>query len=96
MNHTTHSCLQGRTAVIGAARRTVCTVLVAAALATGLSACAPLIVGGAVVGGVMAALVAVKREEAMAKEALEAAEEDMVLIVSRLKTRSTFLVYQEI
>ena len=50
----------------------------------------------ALVGGVMAALVAVKREEAMAKEALEAAEEDMVLIVSRLKTRSTFLVYQEI
>ena len=35
-------------------RRTVCTVLAAAALATGLSACAPLIVGGAVVGGVMA------------------------------------------
>ncbi|MFN9728295.1 BON domain-containing protein [Acidovorax sp.] len=54
MNHTTHSCLQGRTAVIGAARRTVCTVLAATALATGLSACAPLIVGGAVVGGVMA------------------------------------------
>lgn len=35
-------------------RRTVCTVLTAAALAAGLSACAPLIVGGAVVGGVMA------------------------------------------
>lgn len=35
-------------------RRTVCTVLAAAALAVGLSACAPLIVGGAVVGGVMA------------------------------------------
>ncbi|GDY38211.1 BON domain-containing protein [Acidovorax sp. NB1] len=35
-------------------RRTVCTVLAAAALAAGLSACAPLIVGGAVVGGVMA------------------------------------------
>ena len=35
-------------------RRTVCTVLAAAALVTGLSACAPLIVGGAVVGGVMA------------------------------------------
>ena len=31
-------------------RRTVCTVLAAAALATGLSAWAPLIVGGAVVG----------------------------------------------
>jgi osmotically-inducible protein OsmY len=54
MNHTTHSCLQGCTAVIGAARRAVCTVLAATALATGLSACAPLIVGGAVVGGVMA------------------------------------------
>ena len=35
-------------------RRTVCTVLAAAELAAGLSACAPLIVGGAVVGGVMA------------------------------------------
>jgi len=35
-------------------RRTVCTVLATAALAAGLSACAPLIVGGAVVGGVMA------------------------------------------
>ncbi|WP_462390956.1 BON domain-containing protein [Acidovorax sp. Q11] len=35
-------------------RRAVCTVLAAAALAAGLSACAPLIVGGAVVGGVMA------------------------------------------
>ena len=35
-------------------RRTVCTALAAAALAAGLSACAPLIVGGAVVGGVMA------------------------------------------
>lgn len=35
-------------------QRTVCTVLAAAALAAGLSACAPLIVGGAVVGGVMA------------------------------------------
>jgi len=35
-------------------RRTVCSVLAAAALAAGLSACAPLIVGGAVVGGVMA------------------------------------------
>lgn len=33
---------------------TLCTVLAAAALAAGLSACAPLIVGGAVVGGVMA------------------------------------------
>ena len=55
------------------------------------------LIGVGLVGGVMAALVAVKREEeAMAKEALEAAEEDMVLIVSRLKTRSTFLVYQEI
>jgi osmotically-inducible protein OsmY len=36
------------------ARRTVCTVLAAAALTAGLSACAPLIIGGAVVGGVMA------------------------------------------
>jgi len=35
-------------------QRTLCTVLAAAALAAGLSACAPLIVGGAVVGGVMA------------------------------------------
>lgn len=35
-------------------QRAVCTVLAAAALAAGLSACAPLIVGGAVVGGVMA------------------------------------------
>jgi osmotically-inducible protein OsmY len=35
-------------------QRTVCTALAAAALAAGLSACAPLIVGGAVVGGVMA------------------------------------------
>lgn len=35
-------------------QRTVCTVLSAAALAAALSACAPLIVGGAVVGGVMA------------------------------------------
>lgn len=34
--------------------RAVCTVLAATALAAGLSACAPLIVGGAVVGGVMA------------------------------------------
>ena len=34
--------------------RTVCTVLAASALAAGLSACAPLIIGGAVVGGVMA------------------------------------------
>ncbi|MFT4240643.1 MAG: BON domain-containing protein [Acidovorax sp.] len=34
--------------------RTVCAVLAAAALAAGLSACAPLVVGGAVVGGVMA------------------------------------------
>ena len=36
------------------ASRAVCTVLAAAALAGGLAACAPLIVGGAVVGGVMA------------------------------------------
>ena len=51
----------------------------------------------ALVGGVVAALVAVKREEeAMAIEALEVAAEDMVLIVSRPKTRSMFLVYQEI
>lgn len=35
-------------------RRVVGTALAAAALAAGLSACAPLIVGGAVVGGVMA------------------------------------------
>ena len=34
--------------------RTVCTVLAAGALAAGLSACAPLIIGGAVMGGVMA------------------------------------------
>jgi len=34
--------------------RTLCTALAAAALATGLSACAPLIVGGAVVGSMMA------------------------------------------
>ena len=55
------------------------------------------LIGVGLVGGVMAALVAVKREEeAMAIEALEVAAEDMVLIVSRLKTRSTFLVYQEI
>ena len=36
------------------AQRAFCTVLAATALAAGLSACAPLIVGGAVVGGVMA------------------------------------------
>ncbi|MBV7542420.1 BON domain-containing protein [Acidovorax sp. sic0104] len=36
------------------ASRVVCTVLAAAALAGGLAACAPLIVGGAMVGGVMA------------------------------------------
>lgn len=36
------------------ASRAVCTVLATAALAAGLSACAPLIVGGAMVGGVMA------------------------------------------
>lgn len=36
------------------ASRAVCTVLAAAALAGGLAACAPLIVGGAMVGGVMA------------------------------------------
>jgi osmotically-inducible protein OsmY len=36
------------------ASRVVCSVLAAAALAAGLSACAPLIVGGAMVGGVMA------------------------------------------
>ena len=36
------------------ASRAVCSVLAAAALAAGLSACAPLIVGGAMVGGVMA------------------------------------------
>lgn len=35
------------------ARRTLCLVLAAAALTAGLSACAPLIIGGAVVGGVM-------------------------------------------
>lgn len=35
-------------------QRAVCTLLATAALAAGLSACAPLIVGGAVVGGVMA------------------------------------------
>jgi osmotically-inducible protein OsmY len=34
--------------------RTLCTALAAAALVAGLSACAPLIVGGAVVGGMMA------------------------------------------
>lgn len=36
------------------AQRAVCAVLAAGAFAAGLSACAPLIVGGAVVGGVMA------------------------------------------
>ncbi|MFN4119966.1 BON domain-containing protein [Acidovorax sp.] len=36
------------------APRLVCSVLAAAALVAGLSACAPLIIGGAVVGGVMA------------------------------------------
>lgn len=36
------------------AHRTLCTMLAAAALTAGLSACAPLIIGGAVVGGVMA------------------------------------------
>lgn len=36
------------------AQRTMCTVLAVTALAAGLSACAPLIVGGAVMGGVMA------------------------------------------
>ncbi|PJI99455.1 osmotically-inducible protein OsmY [Acidovorax sp. 69] len=36
------------------AHRAMCTALAAAALVAGLSACAPLIVGGAVVGGVMA------------------------------------------
>jgi len=35
-------------------QRTLCTVLAATALTAGLSACAPLIIGGAVVGGVMA------------------------------------------
>ena len=35
-------------------QRTMCTVLAVTALAAGLSACAPLIVGGAVMGGVMA------------------------------------------
>ncbi|MBU4423349.1 MAG: BON domain-containing protein [Gammaproteobacteria bacterium] len=35
--------------------RTACTLLAAAALAAGLSACAPLVVGGAVMGGMMAA-----------------------------------------
>ncbi len=34
--------------------RTACTLLAAAALAAGLSACAPLVVGGAVMGGMMA------------------------------------------
>ncbi|WP_026436698.1 BON domain-containing protein [Acidovorax sp. JHL-9] len=34
--------------------RTACTLLAAAALAAGLSACAPLVVGGAMVGGLMA------------------------------------------
>ena len=36
------------------ATRVLCTVLAAGALAAGLGACAPLIVGGAMVGGVMA------------------------------------------
>ncbi|CAN7192642.1 BON domain-containing protein [Acidovorax sp. LjRoot129] len=40
--------------ILHRASRGVCTVLAAAALAAGLSACAPLIVGGAVVGSVMA------------------------------------------
>jgi osmotically-inducible protein OsmY len=35
--------------------RTACTLLATAALAAGLSACAPLVVGGAVMGGMMAA-----------------------------------------
>ncbi|MBP3981866.1 BON domain-containing protein [Acidovorax sp. JG5] len=35
--------------------RTACTLLAAAALVAGLSACAPLVVGGAVMGGMMAA-----------------------------------------
>ncbi len=34
--------------------RTLCSLLAAAALAAGLSACAPLVVGGAVVGTMMA------------------------------------------
>jgi osmotically-inducible protein OsmY len=54
MNQTLHSSLPRRAAAALSARRTVCTVLAAAALAATLSACAPLIVGGAVVGGVMA------------------------------------------
>ena len=43
-----------RTYLTHITHRTICTVLAAAALAAGLSACAPLIIGGAVVGGVMA------------------------------------------
>lgn len=54
MNQTLHSSSPRRAAATRSARRTVCTVLAAAALAATLSACAPLIVGGAVVGGVMA------------------------------------------
>lgn len=42
------------TSLLQGTHRTVCVVLGAAALAAGLSACAPLIVGGAVMGGVMA------------------------------------------
>ena len=40
--------------ILNRSHRAVCTVLAATALAAGLSACAPLIVGGAVMGGVMA------------------------------------------
>lgn len=41
-------------ATLNRTQRTVCTALAAATLVAGLSACAPLLVGGAVVGGVMA------------------------------------------
>lgn len=54
MNPTPQTSAQGRVSAARSAQRTVCTVLGAAALVAGLSACAPLIVGGAVVGGVMA------------------------------------------
>lgn len=45
---------QESTTTLHRAQRAVCTLLAAAGLTAALSACAPLIVGGAVVGGVMA------------------------------------------
>ena len=54
MNNPTEQMTTATTPAVRRARGAVCTVLAAAALAAGLTACAPLIVGGAVVGGVMA------------------------------------------